>query len=77
MGRQSYPINSKITKMKANISLDGLLKFILSRSTEKEESEFISKEKVLQGIDTGLREMQDRKRSGKKAKTLSELINEL
>lgn len=63
--------------MKANISLDGLLKFILSRSTEKEESEFISKEKVLQGIDTGLREMQDRKRSGKKAKTLSELIDEL
>lgn len=63
--------------MKAKISLDGLLKFILSRSTEKEESEFISKEKVLQGIDTGLREMQDRKRSGKKAKTLSELINEL
>lgn len=63
--------------MKANISLDGLLKSILSRSTEKEESEFISKEKVLQGIDTGLREMQDRKRSGKKAKTLSELIDEL
>lgn len=63
--------------MKVNISLDGLLKSILSRSTEKEESEFISKEKVLQGIDTGLREMQDRKRSGKKAKTLSELIDEL
>lgn len=63
--------------MKANISLDGLLKSILSRSTEKEESEFISKEKVLQGIDTGLREMQDRKRSGKKVKTLSELIDEL
>lgn len=86
-------IDRRVFMMKASISLDGLLKFILSLSlsarnkrwlgerlleeAEKEESDFISKEEVLEGIDTGLREMQERKRSGKKGKTLSELIDEL
>ena len=41
----------------------------------KEES--ISKEEILAGLDTGLKEMQRRKRSCKKAKTLDELIDEL
>lgn len=83
--------------MKASISLDGLLQFILSLSlsannkrwlgeklleearkeVEAEESEFISKEEVLAGIDAGLREMQERKRTGRRAKTLDALINEL
>jgi len=83
--------------MKASISLDGLLQFILSfslsasnkrwlgeklleearKEVEAEESEFISKEEVLAGIDAGLREMQERKRTGRRAKTLDALINEL
>ncbi len=83
--------------MKASISLEGLLQFILSfslsasnkrwlgeklleeaeKETETEESEFISKEEVLAGIDAGLREMQERRRSGRKAKTLDALIDEL
>ena len=40
---------------------------------EEEETEYIS----LAGIDAGLKEMQERKRSGKRAKHLEELINEL
>lgn len=83
--------------MKASISLEGLLQFILSfslsasnkrwlgeklleeaeKETETEGSEFISKEEVLAGIDAGLREMQERRRSGRKAKTLDALIDKL
>lgn len=43
----------------------------------EEETEYISKEEILAGIDAGLKEMQERKRTGKKAKTLEDLINEL
>lgn len=43
----------------------------------EETEEYISKEEVLAGIDAGLKEMMERKRTGKKAKTLEELINEL
>ena len=41
------------------------------------EAECISKEEVLAGIDAGLKEMVERKRTGRKAKTLEELIDEL
>lgn len=44
---------------------------------EEEETEYISKEEILAGIDAGLKEMKERKRSGKRAKHLEELINEL
>ena len=44
---------------------------------EEEETEYISKEEILAVIDAGLKEMQERKRSGKRAKHLEELINEL
>ena len=44
---------------------------------EEEETEYISKEEILAGIDARLKEMQERKRSGKRAKHLEELINEL
>lgn len=83
--------------MKASISLEGLLQFILSfslsasnkrwlgeklleeaeKETETNESEFISKEEILAGIDAGLQEMQERRRLGRKAKTLDALIDEL
>lgn len=43
---------------------------------EEEETEYISKEEILAGIDAGLKEMQERKHSGKRAKHLEELINE-
>ena len=43
----------------------------------KEESEFISKDEILAGIDNGLKELAERKRTGRKAKTLEELIHEL
>ena len=41
------------------------------------DTEYISKEEILAGIGQGLKEMQERKRSGKKAMTLDELIDEL
>ena len=72
--------------MKATISLESLWQIIqsLSKSNKKwlsekllEETEYISKEEILAGIDAGLKEMQERKRCGKKVKTLNELIDEL
>lgn len=44
---------------------------------EEEDIEYISKEEILEGIDAGLKDMQKRKRSGRKAKTLQTLIDEL
>ena len=44
---------------------------------ETEYMEYISKAEVLAGIDAGLKEMAERKRTGRKAKTLEELIDEL
>ena len=41
------------------------------------EAEYVRKEEVLAGIDAGLKEMVERKRTGRKAKTLEELIDEL
>lgn len=49
----------------------------LIEGLHEEESETISKEEILAGIDRGLKEMIERKRTGKKAKTLEELIHEL
>lgn len=43
----------------------------------EKEAEYIRKEEVLAGIDAGLKEMVERKRTGRKAKTLEELIDEL
>lgn len=83
--------------MKASISLDGLLQFILSLSlsannkrwlgeklleearkeVEAEESEFISKEEVLAGIDAGLREVKQTREGKLKAKTAREFLYEL
>lgn len=47
------------------------------KKEEEDDMEYISKEEVLAGIDAGLKEMQERKRLGRKAKTLEALINEL
>lgn len=50
---------------------------LLEDAQVDEEVEYISKAEVLSGIDTGLRELVERKRTGRKAKTLEELIDEL
>ena len=44
---------------------------------KEDETEYISKEEILAGIDAGLKERVERKRSGRKAKALDALINEL
>ncbi|MBM6673069.1 surface protein [Marseilla massiliensis] len=49
----------------------------LIEGLHEEESDTISKKEVLAGIDRGLKEMIERKKTGKKAKTLEELIHEL
>lgn len=48
----------------------------LQEDLHQEETAYISKEEVLAGIDAGLKEMMERKRTGRKAKTLEELIDE-
>lgn len=48
-----------------------------SREEKSDEMEYITKDEILAGIDNGLKEMAERKRTGKKAMTLDELINEL
>lgn len=49
----------------------------LQEDLHSEKTEYISKEEVLAGIDAGLKEMAERKRTGRKTKTLEELIDEL
>lgn len=49
----------------------------LIEDLKAESEETISKEEILAGIDRGLKEMMERKRTGRKAKTLEEQINEL
>lgn len=49
----------------------------LIEDLKAESEETISKGEILAGIDRGLKEMMERKRTGRKAKTLEELINEL
>ena len=77
--------------MNATVSMDALYTFLKSLSLgsdnerwlgeklieDAEDAEYISKEEILAGIGQGLKEMQERKRSGKKAMTLDELIDEL
>lgn len=49
----------------------------LIEDLKAQDEETISKEEILAGIDRGLKEMAERKRTGRRAKTLEELINEL
>ena len=44
---------------------------------EEKATEYISKEEVLEGIRQGLMDVQESRASGKKLKTLQEVINEL
>ena len=48
----------------------------LIEDLKAESEETISKEEILAGIDRGLKEMKERKRTGRKATTLEELITE-
>lgn len=43
----------------------------------EDKVEYISKEEILAGIDAGLKEVAERKRTRRKARTLDELIDEL
>ena len=45
--------------------------------TEKEEVEYIEKEEILNSIREGVREIKDRRRTGRQGMTLQELIDEL
>ena len=76
--------------MKTTVALENLWLFLqslpksnkqwlsekLQEDLHQEETAYISKEEVLAGIDAGLKEMVERKRTGRKAKTLEELIDE-
>ena len=45
--------------------------------TKKEEVEYIEKEEILNSIREGLREIKERRRTGRQGMTLQELIDEL
>lgn len=68
---QSLSLSERNREWLADKLLEG------TRKKGEEETERIGKEEILAGIDAGLKEMVERKRTGKKAKTLEELINEL
>ena len=44
---------------------------------EEKETEYISKQEVLEGICQGLKDIQESRANGKKLKTLQEVIDEL
>lgn len=44
---------------------------------EEKETEYISKQEVLEGIRQGLKDVQESRASGKKLKTIQEVIDEL
>lgn len=44
---------------------------------EEKETEYISKQEVLEGIRQGLKDVQESRANGKKLKTLQEVIDEL
>ena len=69
-------INNPETLEKA---VKGLLKTVNAKHKVRaiEEEETISKEEILAGIREGLLEMKERRISGKKGKSLQELIDEL
>lgn len=49
----------------------------LVRIQAKNEEEYISKDEILASIDEGLREVAERRRTGKPGKSIYELIDEL
>ena len=50
---------------------------ISERHPRGKETEYISKQEVLEGIRQGLKDVQESRASGKKLKTLQEVIDEL
>lgn len=78
--------------MKATVSMEFLWQTIQSLSLKnkewlssklvkdiqgEKETEYISKQEVLEGIRQGLKDVQESRASGKKLKTLQEVIDEL
>lgn len=78
--------------MKATVSMEFLWQTIQSLSLknkewlssklvkdiqEEKETEYISKQEVLEGIRQGLKDVQESRANGKKLKTLQEVIDEL
>ena len=73
--RQLFATDSPEVLKKVQRTLKNALKAL--QTEEKEETEYISKEEVMDGIREGLTEMFRARRMGIKQKTLQELIDEL
>ena len=73
--RQLFATDSPEVLKKVQRTLKNALKAL--QTEEKEETEYISKEEVMDGIREGLTEMLRAQRMGIKQKTLQELIDEL
>ena len=71
--RELYAIHTQ----EALNSIRRSVKRILKREEAEEETEYISKQEVLDGIRQGLTEFYRAQRTGEKQKTLQEVIDEL
>ena len=74
--RQLFATDSPEVLKKVQRTLKNALKTLQTKE-EEEETEYISKEEVMDGIREGLTEMFRAQRTGIKQKTLQELIDEL
>jgi hypothetical protein len=75
--RKSLTVRDILTEVDNMDLLDKLQKAYSKLKKEIAKEETINKEEILTGIDAGLKEMLKRKRGGRKAKSLGELIDEL
>lgn len=76
--RQLFATDSPEVIKKVQRTLSNAMKSLHSeKKEEEEETEYISKEEVMNGIREGLTEVFRAQRTGKKQKTLQEVINEL
>lgn len=73
--RQLFATDSPEVLKKVQRTLKNALKTL--QAEEQEETEYISKEEVMDGIREGLTEMFRAQRMGKKLRPAEELINEL
>lgn len=75
--RQLFATDSPEVIKKVQRALNNAMKSLHSEKKEEEETEYISKEEVMNGIREGLTEVFRAQRTGKKLRPAEELIDEL
>ncbi|WP_044263710.1 hypothetical protein [Bacteroides timonensis] len=75
--RQLFATDNPEVLKKIQRTLKNAQKNLQNKAVTEEETEYISKEEVMNGIRKGLTEMSLAQRTGKRQKTLQEVIDEL